>query len=33
MYDQRQSFLIVNIVIYLIKTIKDILIEEKMMHV
>ena len=33
MYDQRQSFLIVNIVIYLIKTIKDILIEEKMIHV
>ena len=29
MYDQRQSLLIVNIVIYLIKTIKDILIEEK----
>ena len=33
MYDQRQSFLIVNIVIYFIKTIKDILIEEKMIHV
>ena len=32
MYDQRQSLLIVNIVIYLIKTIKDILIEEKMIH-
>ena len=29
MYDQRQSLLIVNIVIYLIKTIKDILIEKK----
>ena len=32
MYDQRQSLLIVNIVIYLIKTIKDLLIEEKMIH-
>ena len=32
MYDQRQCLLIVNIVIYLIKTIKDILIEEKMIH-
>ena len=29
MYDQRQSLLIVSIAIYLFKTIKDVLIEEK----
>ena len=32
MYDQRQSLLIVSTAIYLFKTIKDVLIEEKKIY-